>query len=186
MDLQKLYFKALRWGMDRHPNSPRINLCKSGQPLQGRLSKDLCSTAHREGCPDLHRFVVPPAEHHRAFAAAVAQLCGDDPRRPLNRREAELMQLLKISGGPSVREHACAWAACRRGDAIQTSYEGMSAFYLDERFQMPGTWDFNFACLFCEPLAFGELTALHHEIWRTEPNCYDDFEGDLKILKDVV
>lgn len=145
MDLRKVYFKALRWGIEKHPDSP--------------------------------------PEHHRAFAAAVAQLCGDDPRRPLNRREAELIQLLKISGGPSVREHACTWAACRRGDAIQTSYEGMSAFYLDERFQLPGTWEFEFACSFCEPLVFGELTSLHHEIWQTEPNCYDDFEGDLKVLK---
>ena len=145
MDLQKLYFKALRWGIDKYPNSP--------------------------------------VEHHRAFASAVAQLCGDDPRRPLNQRETALFALLKISGGSSVREHACMWAAYQRGDAVQTSYEGMSAFYIDQRFQLPGTWDFGFACQFCEAIAFGEITKLHHEVWQQEPNCFDDFEGDIKALK---
>lgn len=145
MDLRKLYYKSLRWGIDRHPESP--------------------------------------PQQHRAFAAAVAQLCGDDPRRSLNQRESALFDLLKISGGPSVREHACLWAAYRRGDALQSTYEGMSTFYVDERFQLPGTWDFEFACAFCEAIAFGELTALHRQVWQQEPNCFDDAEQDIKKLE---
>ncbi len=145
MDLRKLYFKALRWGIQQYPDSP--------------------------------------PEHHRAFASAVAQLCGDDPRQPLNRRQAVLANLLKISGGPSCREHACMWAAFQRGDALQTSYEQMTAFYLDERFQMPGTWNFDFACQFCEAIAFGPLTKLHRQVWQQEPNCFDDFAEDLEALK---
>lgn len=146
MDLQKLYFKALRWGIKRHPDSP--------------------------------------VEHQRAFASAAAQLCGDDPLRPLNQRTTALANLLRISGGPSVREHACMWAAHQRGDAVQTSYQGLSAFYVDERFQMPGTWDFEFACQFCEEIAFNQLTKLHYQVWQSEPNCFDDNEHDLKALRE--
>lgn len=124
-----------------------------------------------------------PVEHQRAFAASVAQLCGDNPHRPLNLREKELVDLLHTSGGPSVREHACLWAAYKRGDAIQTSYEGMAYFYNDSRFQTPGTWDFEFACKFCEQLAFGKLTNLHHQVWKQEAkNCFDDFIDDVRVL----
>lgn len=125
-----------------------------------------------------------PVEHHRAFAAAVAQLCEDDPRKPQNQRIAALASLLKISGGPSLRECACEWLAYGRGDALPTTYEGMQAFYIDERFQTPGTWEFDSACQFCEIIVFGPLTEIHFLVWQ-QRQTYDDFEGDLKELKSL-
>ena len=130
--------------------------------------------------------VSHPSDHperHRAFASAVAQLCCDNPEIPLNRRTDYLADLLKVSGGPSTREHACLWAAYRRGDAVQSEESGLTAFYVDPRFQLPGTWEFDFACKFCDPIVFGAITSLHREAWQKEADIYDDCKEDLEVLK---
>jgi hypothetical protein len=124
------------------------------------------------------------SQYHRSFAAAVAQLCCDDPEEPLNKRERLLVDLLKISGGPTCREGAAMWAAYGRGDAVRSKYEDMSVFYTDQRFKRPGTWSFEEAVVHCEPYCYGPISLLHLEVYKTDP-CFDDPLVDLEQLENL-
>lgn len=122
-----------------------------------------------------------PAQRHRAFASAVAQLCCDDPETPLNKRETYLVDLLKLSKGPTCREGAAMWAAYGRGDAVRSQHEKMTVFHTDQRFKRPGTWAYDEAVNHCEEYCYGPLTRLHLEVYNTDP-CFDDDPQDLKQL----
>ena len=143
---------------------------------------DIVSTyylAHKWGVarhPEAH------PQHHRSFAAAVAQLCCDDPKEPLNKREKDLLRLLKISGGPTCREGAAIWAAYGKGNAWRSEHETMTMFYIDPSLKRPGTWTFEEATTHCEPYCYAGLTKLHLEVYRTDP-CFDDPREDLLHLK---
>lgn len=120
-------------------------------------------------------------QHHRSFGAAVAQLCCDDPEEPINKRQAALVSLIRKSGGPTCREGAAVWAAYGRGDAVRGEHESITVFYTDQRFKRPGTWTYEEAVQHCEPYCYGKLTALHFEVFKTDP-CFDDPEEDLVVL----
>lgn len=64
-------------------------------------------------------------------------------------------------GGPSVREHT----AERMGSAEKRM----------------GEWGFEEAINFCDAPCYGELTELHHTLFREE-HCFDDSQGDLEAL----
>ena len=65
-------------------------------------------------------------------------------------------------GGPSVREHA--------------------AERMGSREKRMGDWGFVESVKFCESPCYGELTELHHVLFRDE-SCFDDSEGDLEVLR---
>ena len=65
-------------------------------------------------------------------------------------------------GGPSVREHASErMGSCERP---------------------MGDWTFEDAAKFCDTPCYGELTELHHALFRQE-SCFDDSPQDLEVLK---
>jgi hypothetical protein len=120
-------------------------------------------------------------QQHRSFAAAVAQLCCDDPEIPLNKRETYLVDLMKLSKGPTCRESAAIWAAYGKGDAVRGQHENMTIFCTDQRFKRPGTWDYEEAVNHCEEYCYGPITRFHLEVYETDP-CFDDDPKDLKQL----
>lgn len=130
----------------------------------------------------LGKYKDAPAQYHRSFAAAVAQLCCDNPEVPLNIREVYLTSLLKLSKGPTCREGAAIWAAYSKGDYVLSKHEGLTAFYTDPRFKRPGSWEFKEAVNHCEIYCYGPITKLHLQVYLTDP-CFDDSFSDLKQLK---
>jgi hypothetical protein len=146
---------------------------------------DIIKMYHRAHKWGLNHHSAAHPQHHRSFAAAVAQLCCDDPKEPLNKRETLLLELLQISGGPTCREGAAIWAAYGKGDSVKSKHEGMTIFYVDPKVKRPGTWTFDEAVEHCEPYCYGELTKLHLEVSRTDP-CFDDPPEDLLSLKKLL
>lgn len=65
-------------------------------------------------------------------------------------------------GGPSVREHTTE----RMGSRVKRM----------------GEWEFEEAIAFCDAPCYGELTELHHALFRQE-SCFHDAPQDLEVLR---
>ncbi|NCO75074.1 MAG: hypothetical protein GW795_06815 [Cyanobacteria bacterium] len=129
-----------------------------------------------------------PYQHqqlYKSFASSVAMLCHDNPLLPLNKRCYYLVKLLHLSGGPTIREHACIHSAFAIGDAVENRENAITSYELDERFPLPGTWDYEKAYNFCLTPVFGEITSLHLKVWLQE-TCCDDTPEDIKQVKKLL
>lgn len=88
-------------------------------------------------------------------------------------------------GGPSVREHACSHALAGttgKTAGVQTTDVSLTMLFPDGSLPMPGSWSFEAACKFAEPICFGCITRLHFDCYRTE-QCFDDAPEDLLALQ---
>lgn len=129
-------------------------------------------------------FKSKPEVHKKAFASCVATLCHDDLTVNEGKRMSYLIRFMQLTGGPTVREHYCQWMAFGRGDAIRGKDNdlNLTAFDLDQRFKIPGTWSYREAYNFCLIHVFAELNELHKEIYKVE-SCFDDTVSDLLYLE---
>lgn len=124
-------------------------------------------------------------QKYKTFASCVAILCHDNVKYSLRDRLLYLTKLLDLSGGPTVREHACIQSAYAIGDALEIKHHGMTSYALDERFPLPGTWDYQKAYNFSIPHIFGKIMPIHIKVWLEE-NCFDDSPEDILEIQTLL
>jgi hypothetical protein len=91
-------------------------------------------------------------------------------------------------GGPSLREHLCAWSLAGNAgsvEAIAIAGEAMTLLKPDGSLPMPGQWLVDAAIAFCEPLCFGEVEPYRNTLLQIQEReyCFDDDSADLEALK---
>ncbi|WP_017295823.1 hypothetical protein [Geminocystis herdmanii] len=121
-------------------------------------------------------------QKYKTFASCVAILCHDNVKYSLRDRLLYLSKLADLSGGPTVREHACINSAFAIGDAVKMEENGLICYALDERFPFPGTWDYQKAYNFSIPYIFGEIMPIHITMWLEE-RCFDDSPEDIQEIQ---
>lgn len=86
-------------------------------------------------------------------------------------------------GGPSVREHLVSWALAGDGShtSVETNWGPLVMQIPDGRIPRAGSWDFDRACAFAEPIVYGPLPAIAAKVYRME-HCFDDDPADLREL----
>jgi hypothetical protein len=124
-----------------------------------------------------------PAITHQCFSNCVAMLCHDDITLEIYIRNKYLLKLMKISGGPTVREHYCMWKAFGRGEAKRTmdNKQEITQFYIDANYKPPGTWEYKEAFNFCLEHVFAEINS-NHKLISTIEECFDDPLEDIQAL----
>lgn len=148
------------------------------------IQSKLKSTFHKalNQLNTLPEYKDKPESIKRSFAGCVAIFCHDDVEIPLNKRMAYLSNLIKLTGGPTLREHYCNWKAMSIGDGLRNAEDGsMTSFFLDPRFPRVGTWKYDFSFNFCLEHIFAPISKEHYIISLQEP-YFDDPLEDLEAL----